>query len=149
MNDFYLAVKSTIDFLASDVAKQLEIESRIDLDDRTDVDNAESNNETAVVWQLGNFKPAPRHPLYQLVFALGIRTANDPGNYELTKLIAEQEKRVAVGSEISVKDYSGQSVPSEKAGWFFVTSATVNQTQFDKMSNVRLIEINAEACSFQ
>jgi len=103
---FLLAIKSTIDKLAGELATTEGL-SLIDLDNTVEMQELFSSEDNAVVWEYGTLAAEPRDPLYMLTFNIGARTVKDSANYNILSLTGKVQELFKVCSRIEVKDYSG------------------------------------------
>jgi len=140
---FLLAIKSTIDKLAGELATTEGL-SLIDLDNTVEMQELFSSEDNAVVWEYGTLAAEPRDPLYMLTFNIGARTVKDSANYNILSLTGKVQELFKVCSRIEVKDYSGL-VESGVMGYIMPNHAAVTPQQYDKVSGIRMMTVTARA----
>lgn len=143
--DFLVALKSTIDKLGWDLAQaQAPALSFVDLDNTVKMQALFDSDEDALVWEMQTLADSPADPLYTAVFNIGARTVNDPANYDILSLAGKIKAVFKLGLKLDVYDYSG-SVASPKGGFFVPTDVAVMPQQYERVSGVRMITIQAKA----
>lgn len=148
-SDFLKAIKSTIDKICIEVAADIGVTGSvsggvIDLDDLNVVKAALQSNDSYVLWALSTLDEGPRDPLYEFHFSVGIKTADDPANYNLLSLLGKIKDRFRIEKEIEIKDYTG-AVASSQKGWFFITSSSVEDHEIDTDLSVRMCSVSGKA----
>ncbi len=143
---FLISVKSTIDFQSKQIA-DAKSWSFGDLDSTDSYEAVMSEEGNCVVWEIGSFTEAPIDPLYDLEFFIGAKTVVDAGGYNSTSLLQDVLNSMAVGSSITVKDYSG-AIASAETGLLFITSVEMEPQMFDKHAGIRMVRIAAKAQSY-
>lgn len=142
-NEFYMAVKSTIDKLGSDMAAALSA-APVDLDDIDTTSDVLAGTTSVVLWQLLTVEETPKDPLYEVTFVVGAKTSRDPGSYQLIQFNATLNQTVFKGAEVAVYDYSGASQGALE-GKLFVTAVELAPQQFDEHAGIRLMAITCKA----
>src|SRR5210317_2121192 len=136
-NDFYMVIKSTIDKLGNDLVASSGADEGANLDDIQKVVEVFNATNNAILWQLVSAQELPRDPLYDVTFAIGGRTTNDSGNYDLIGLQNAINSVLHKGADIPLYDYSG-AVKSVVKGSMFVTEAGLTPQEFDNESGLRM-----------
>jgi hypothetical protein len=148
VSDFYLAVKSTIDRIAVDLATALSI-GFVELDDTVNVERLLSSPADLVVYQMVGMDEAPKAPLYMVTFSIGAKTTTDPANYDLAEIVSAVKAVVNKGASFQVKDYSsGTAPPTEVVGSLLITSTGVDPQMFDGASGIRMLSVRAAAMDY-
>lgn len=147
MDDFYLAVKSTIDKIAHDLATSKGIEA-VEIDDVTNVENALASPADLVMFQFVDMQPEPADPLYALQFEIGIKTTADKGNYDLARLLSSVQDTVATDNTFHFRDYSTPTPPTEDVGYMYITGVQTDPQAFDGASGIRLQSVYAKAVRY-
>ena len=148
--DFYLAVKSTLDHeMASVVYPPLHAETadlqHCDLDDNTQTSDVLGNAKPAIVWRNLSFSEDPTDPLWSWKFLVGVKTTQDAGNYDLSALLTKLSGHFILHKhDLKVRDYSGDATPTVNLGSVHIISVDTTPQQFDQQSGLRLIAINAK-----
>jgi hypothetical protein len=149
MSEFIKPMKSTIDqlgvaiganYMAGDIAV-------IDLTDNVNVEELLASPDPAIVWELGTMNPAPREPMWDVSFVIGAKTAKDPARYEQMSLIEAVNAAVKQGSDIQVRDYSGETAGAI-VGYLHITWVGLDPAQGDRFSGVRLVSVRGKAVSY-
>lgn len=141
-NDFFLAVKSTLDKEAYDLSVSLGTQAA-DMDDTVKAQEILSKPDAAIIWQLISVDEVPLDPMYEVAFVIGAKTTNDSGNYDLLQFNSNVNDKFYKGARISVKDYSGASASAEE-GYLFVTDVGLAPQQFENESGIRFLSILAK-----
>lgn len=144
MTDFYVAVKSTVDKLAVDIAASLAIDF-VEMDDTVNIDEKLASPADMIVYQMVGMEEAPRDPLWSLNIQVGGKTTGDSANYDLADIIAGIRVFISKGDYIDVMDYSGTVAPTVKEGYIVFTDVAVDPQAFDGASGIRMLNINAGA----
>jgi len=142
---FAVALKSTVDKIGYDLA-QAEVPPLpfVDLDNVVNTTELLTSDNNAYVWSMSVLAPRPKDPLYACTFTIGARTVNDPANYDIMKLVGKLKVAFNVGSTVDILDYTG-TVASAKMGVLTVATAVVLPQEFDKVSGIRLVSLEARA----
>lgn len=142
---FAVALKSTVDKIGYDLA-QAEVPPIpfIDLDNVVNTAELLTSEQNAYVWNMAILAAVPKDPLYSCMFTVGARTINDPANYDIMKLVGKLKVAFNVGSSLDIKDYTG-AVAGDKIGVLTVARVAVLPQEFDKVSGIRLISLEAKA----
>jgi hypothetical protein len=144
VTDFYVAVKSTIDKLAVDIAASLSIDF-VEMDDTVNIDEKLASPADMVVYQMVGMEESPMDPLWTLHVQVGGKTTGDSANYDLADIIAGIRTFISKGESIDVMDYSGVSAPTVKEGYIVFTDVAVDPQAFDGASGIRMLNVNAGA----
>lgn len=143
-NEFILQVKSTLEYLAVQIAASLPgTVDQFELDDTVNTAAKMESASPAIVWQLMMLDPDPMDPLYRVVFGIGAKTVADVGNAVMMQLVSAVHTQLPVGAQIDVMDYT-IAVPT-KTGVLLVTAPALDPQQFEAASSIRLMTINAKA----
>jgi hypothetical protein len=142
---FFLAVKSTIDKIGSDLAAASALGTKAtDMDDYTATEEIFHSESSAVLWELSSMDEDPRDPMYSVVFNIGARTCNDAANYKLAKVLGEISSMLGKDLRIPIKDYSG-AVASAPLGFLHIVKQQSAPQSFDRTSGIRMIQVTARA----
>ena len=147
---FYLAVKSTVDRKAYELAQALGLSAFLDLDDVLNVEEVMASEQSVLLWQLLSLTEEPRDPLYSMTMGFGVKTALDPSNYKLSTFVSQIRAVLPIGATIPVKDYSvpeGQS-PGPDVGMICVVNSSVRPQEMDFHSGIRMYTVEAVLCRF-
>jgi hypothetical protein len=139
---FVMAVKSTIDKIASDAATELGC-AVIDLDNAVNIQELVNSPDPAIITRFMSLDEDPIDPLWTVQFYIGAKTAQDPGNYALIQMIESFRSLIRKGSYIDCYDYSGVTASSNKVGLATVADCTVEPHMFEGMAGVRLYQVRA------
>lgn len=143
MAKFPLCVKSTIDYVTMQLANGLSLPV-VDMDSAGLFAELLGTDQTAIIWSIGNLSEAPVDPLWYVDFDIGAKTSLDPAQYKSLDVISEISDAFKVGSQYAVKDYSGTTAGSQ-VGSLFITAVMASPSQPDRLSGVRLINVQARA----
>lgn len=143
MDKFPLYVKSSIDHLATQIAAGLGLPV-IDLDSAGLFAELLDSDQTAIVWAIGTLSEAPLDPLWFLDFDIGAKTSLDPAQYKSLDVLSELSAALRVGAEIMVRDYTGD-IAGPPAGRLFVSGVVASPSQPDRLSGLRLLNVQARA----
>jgi hypothetical protein len=139
---FVMAVKSTIDKIASDAATVLGCVV-IDLDNSVNIQELVNSPDPAIITRFMSLDEDPIDPLWTVEFYIGAKTAQDPGNYALIQMIESFRSTVRKGAYIDCYDYSGATASSNKVGLATVIDCTVEPHLFEGVAGVRLYQVKA------
>lgn len=142
-NKFPLHVKSTIDYLANQVAEGLSLPV-VDMDSAGLVAELLDSDQTAIVWAIGTLSEAPADPLWFLDFDIGVKTSLDPAQYKSLDVLGELSAAFKVGAEVVIRDYTGDTAGAP-AGTLFLSAVVASPSQPDRLSGVRLLNVQARA----
>lgn len=143
MAKFPLCVKSTLDFVTTQLANELDL-SVVDMDSAGLFAELLDSDQSAIVWAIGSLSEAPIDPLWYVDFDIGAKTSLDPAQYKSLDIVSEISDAFKVGTEFIIKDYSGDTVGATH-GRLFVTAVIASPSQPDRLSGVRLINVQARA----
>lgn len=143
---FLACVKSTIDKLAYSLAQSKGVEY-VDLDDVTATSLLFRSESTAIIMEFNTLEGAPDDPIYAGSFHIGARTVQDPGNYDILKLVGDVEALFPKGQRILVYD-SYEATETGLQGVIMPGDATVMSQQYDMSSGMRLISVEFRAQRF-
>jgi hypothetical protein len=147
VSQFYLAVKSTIDKVAHDLATQLSVEA-VEIDDVTNVEEKLASPDDLIMFQLVDMQPEPSDPLYSLQFEVGVKTTKDSANYDLATLLSSVQDEIAVEDVIFVQDYSELTPPTDDLGYIYITGSQIDPQAFEGLSGVRMQTVYAKAVRY-
>lgn len=140
---FPVALKSTIDKLGWDIAlAETPAVKFVDLDNVVNTATLFESDDTALIWSMSVLVPTPQDPLYACSFNIGARTVNDPANYDIMLLVGKLGDVFQEGALIDVHDYTG-TVAGPKMGVLTITKVTVLPQEYDKVSGIRMISLEA------
>lgn len=141
--NFLVSLKSTIDKLANTLATTLGVQY-VDLDDVTTTAALFRGEATAIVMEFGTLEADPSDPIYAGSFNIGARTVQDPGNYDILKLVGEVEQLFPRGQRILVYD-SFEELETGLQGILVPGDITVIPQQYDMSSGFRLMTVTFKA----
>ena len=144
---FHLYLKSSIDQKAVQIANALGV-AVVDLDSSGLVAELLESDAPAVVWAMGNLTEAPMDPLWYLDFDIGAKTSHDPAQYKSMDITGVLADAFRVGTTIPVKNYTGTSPGTDIHGEVIVSSVAASPSQPDRLSGVRLINVQARAVRY-
>lgn len=139
---FPLFVKSSIDHLAVQLADSNDLPV-VDLDSAGLVAELMESDQTAIVWAIGGLSEGPMDPLWFLDFDIGVKTSHDPAQYKSLDVTSLLTDVFRVGSSIPVRDYSGDTASEQVYGEIFITNTVASPLQPDRLSGVRLLNVQA------
>lgn len=143
--NFPVALKSTVDKIGYDLAQaESPAVEFVDLDNVVNTTALLKTDDTALIWSMGLLVPTPRDPLYSVSFHIGARTVNDPANYDIMLLVGKLKEVFNVDSFVDIHDYTGVSV-GPKLGVLRISRVAVMPQEFDKVSGIRMISLEAKA----
>lgn len=140
---FPLSVKSTIDYVAMQIATELGL-TVVDMDSAGLFSELLESDATAIVWAIGSLSEAPVDPLWYVDWDIGVKTSLDPAQYKSLDVLSSLTDTFKVGQEIDIKDYSGDEVGPFQ-GSLIISSVIASPSQPDRLSGIRLINIQARA----
>lgn len=143
MAKFPLCVKSTIDYVTMQLANELNLPV-VDMDSAGLFAELLESDAPAIVWAIGSLSEAPIDPLWYVDFDIGAKTSLDPAQYKSLDIVSEISDTFKVGTEYLIKDYSGDTVGAVQ-GRLFITAVIASPSQPDRLSGVRLINVQARA----
>lgn len=143
MSKFPLQLKSTIDYVALQTANGLGLPV-VDMDSAGLFAELLDSDQTAVLWAIGNISENPVDPLWYVDFDVGAKTSLDPAQYKSLDLVSTLSSAFKVGTEIEIKDYSGDMV-GPLVGRLFITNVMASPSQPDRLSGIRLLNVQARA----
>lgn len=141
--NFLVSLKSTIDKLANTLATTLSVQY-VDLDDVTTTATLFRGEDTAIVMEFGTLEADPCDPIYAGSFNIGARTVQDPGNYDILKLVGAVEQLFPRGQRILVYD-SFEEEETGLQGILVPGDITVIPQQYDMSSGFRLMTVTFKA----
>lgn len=140
---FPLCVKSTLDYVAMQLANELNLPV-VDMDSAGLFAELLDSDQPAIVWAIGSLSEAPSDPLWYVDFDIGAKTSVDPAQYRSLDIVSEISDAFRVGTQFTVRDYSGD-IAGNPVGQMFVTAVIASPSQPDRLSGVRLINVQARA----
>lgn len=144
---FALSLKSTLDKLVFDLATDNSL-AYVDLDGAYLSPDVMESTASALAWSLTTFSGNPQPPLYRLEFHVGGKTSDDPAQYKSLDIVSLITDLFAPDSYFDILDYSGEGTPTIKLGQLHVTSSESLPAQFDKVSGLRLVRVNAQVVAW-
>lgn len=154
-DDFEMQLKSTLDKVVADKVASLKATypklSWAEVDDMAQTDAVFKSLDPAIIWSLGTVEPSPRPPLYSIEFMVGAKTAADPGNYLLIKLLGEIRSEFEAAATVFIYDYTlpaGGPVDTQQKGFISIISNETAPQQFDKQSGIRYAVVAAKAVKY-
>lgn len=142
---FPVALKSTVDKLGWGLAlAETPAVKFVDLDNVVNTAALFESNDTAMIWSMAVLVPTPSDPLYACSFTIGARTVNDAANYDIMLLVGKLGNVFQEGVIIGIHDYTGAAA-GPRIGVLTVTKVTVLPQEYDKVSGIRMISVEARA----
>jgi len=143
--DFMLALKSTLDKAGRDIATKIGIKTFVDLDDTVNAAEALQSNKPMVMWRLLTLDDAPRDPLYQAQFVMGVSTFQDASNYTLLGFTGAVKETFQVGDALDIYDWSKAAAPApaDKRGYMLFTANGIDPQAQEAETGYRLMSIEA------
>jgi hypothetical protein len=141
---FPLYVKSSLDRLISDLGTQLSLPV-VDLDSAGLVAELLNSDQPAIVWAIGNLAEEPMDPLWFVDFEVGAKTSLDPAQYRSMDIVSQLLQEFYVGMTVEVFDYSGAVPGSAQEGIIYVTGVAAAPSQPDRLSGIRMLNVQARA----
>jgi hypothetical protein len=143
---FSLSLKSTIDYLAKQIA---------DSKDLPFFDLASSEFDTAIVesdqpaicWDFESIDEMPRDPMWTCAFSIGAMALLDPSQYISLDIVGLVSDKFKVGESFDIRNYSGDSA-SDIEGKFTVVSCGLAPAQQDQATNVRFVIVSVRAIRY-
>ena len=142
--DFFMHVKSTLDRMGNDLVTASSADSGANLDDTVNVDEIFKSDDSTILWQLVSVEEAPSDPLYIVQFAIGAKTTEDAGNYDLIAFQNEVNNLFHKNAIVDLYDYS-QGAQTTKKGSMTITEAMLTPQEFDNESGIRMQVFAAKA----
>lgn len=142
--EFTLALKSTLDYEAKQLADQLGLPF-VDLNSESFNIEELEGDQPFVCWEFASVNEDPRDPLYLVMFDIGVATFMDPSQYISLDLLGAFNDHFRTGRIIQVYNYSGADMPDTVAGTMFVTASGVTPQQADRAIGLRFITVTARA----
>lgn len=145
--DFTVAIKSTIDFHAKQIADSKGLPF-LDLASAP-FDNAlVESDQPAVCWEFSTISEMPRDPLWYAEFDVGAMTMLDPSQYISLDIVGAIAEVFKTGATLSIKDYSGADAPEAAVGSLHIVASGVAPQQMDRATGVRFVSIAARASRY-
>lgn len=146
VSDFPISLKSTIDKIAFGLAVMNSV-TYVDLADTVETAKLFKTEDTAIVMDFNTLEEDPNDPLYAGSFEIGVRTVNDPANYQLLRLLGLVKSMFPKGDRVMVYD-SSEAVESGAKGVILLGDALTMPQHFDAASSMRLINVKFKAQRF-
>ena len=143
MAKFPLCVKSTIDYVTMQLANELDLPV-VDMDSAGLFAELLESDAPAIVWAIGSLSEAPIDPLWYVDFDIGAKTSLDPAQYKSLDVLGELSAAFKVGAEVVIRDYTGDTAGAP-AGTLFLSAVVASPSQPDRLSGVRLLNVQARA----
>lgn len=148
-NEFLRAVKFTIDYYGKQLASSMGIPDFVDLDDTVNVSGVLTSTKPCLVWRFTTMDEDPLDPLWYLTFVIGAKTTRDPSNYDMLGLMSGITEIFPVGESFFIRDWSGDTTPTQKLGSMLITASGTDQQLQDVQSGVRLLAVEARLVRFR
>ena len=142
--EFFMHVKSTLDRKGNDLVASTGADSGANLDDVVNTDEIFKSDDNTILWQLISVEEDPIDPLYMVEFAIGAKTTNDAGNYDLIAFQSQVNDLFHIGAIIDLYDYS-TGTQTVKKGSLSITQGTLTPQEFDNESGIRMQVFSAKA----
>lgn len=143
-SEFALALKSTIDYYAKQIADARGLPFIDIASPEFDTAITESD-QPAICWEFQTFSESPMDPMYQVDLSIGAMTMLDPSQYISLDITGDVAQRFRVGTTIPIMDYSGDTLPTERAGSLIINANGLAPQQSDKVTGIRFIGVSAKA----
>lgn len=141
---FSLALKSTIDYIAKQIADTKSLPF-LDLTASVIDPNIVESDQPAICWSMSSLDEHPFDPLWVASFEIGAMTLLDPSQYISLDITGALTDVFRVGASFDIMDYSGDEAPTKLEGRFFITSSGIAPTQQDQETNLRFIVVTIRA----
>jgi hypothetical protein len=141
--DFSLSLKSTVDYLAKQIADERGLPF-LDLASSEFDDAIIKSDQPAICWDFEGIDEFPRDPLWTCSFSIGAMAMLDPSQYISLDIVGIVSDKFRVGSCHFINDYSGDTVV-EGIGRFTVVSCGLAPAQQDTTTNVRFVAVTVRA----
>ncbi len=142
--DFTLALKSTIDFQAKQLADAAGLPFLDLAASPLDQDIVESD-QPAVCWEFATMAEMPQDPLWVAEFDVGAMTMLDPAQYISLDIIGQISEKFKQGTSIQIMDYSGAATPTQVLGSLYIVASGVSPQQSDRATGLRFVTVSARA----
>lgn len=139
---FSLVVKSTLDYLAKQVADSKGLPF-IDLASPEFDTAVTGSDQPAICWEFADLREDPIDPLWTVSFEIGAMTFLDPAQYVSLDIVGAIADAFRQGTIFVVKDYSGVNMPTQVLGRGFITSSMITPQQSDKITGIRFVSVTA------
>lgn len=143
---FSLSIKSTIDYLAKQIADAKGLPFLDLASAEFDAAIVESD-QPAICWDFESIDESPRDPMWTCSFSIGAMAMLDPSQYISLDLVGLVSEKFCVGSSHEIYDYSG-ATKSELVGQFYVVSCGLAPAQQDQATNVRFVTVSVRAVRY-
>lgn len=145
--EFYMAVKSTLDKVARNIADDLVLDGEAtigvaDLDDTDQTDSVLASPDPAVIYQLLDVGEDPRDPLWLVTFLVGTKTVSDAANFKLSKIQSKISRIFTVGDELDIYQYFSDEAPSDRLAVGTFIANEISPQQFDAQAGIRLAKVS-------
>jgi len=144
---FSVALKSTIDYLAKQIADAKGLPFMDLASSEFDTAIVESD-QPAICWDLTSIDETPFDPMYTASFNIGAMTMLDPSQYISLDLVGEISSVFRVNESHDIKDYSGEVSSTELVGKFYVVTCGLAPAQQDLATNVRFVAVTVRAVRY-
>lgn len=146
-SSFGLAVKSTIDYHAKQLANGLSLPF-IDIASPEFETLVTESDQPAICWEFSSFIEAPRDPMFHIDFEIGAMTALDPAQYVSLGIAGAISNAFKIQTRIPIRDYSGVNAPTIDVGALYVMSNGMIPPQADKATGIRFVTVSAKVTRF-
>lgn len=143
---FPLYLKSSIDRVVTAFAQPLNLPV-VDLDASALLAELLESDAPAIVWAMGTLSEAPKDPLWFVDFDIGAKTSHDPAQYQSMDILGSIAGLFTIGTSITVEDYTGDTNDGEVYGDIYITNISASPSQPDRLSGIRLLNVQARAIS--
>jgi hypothetical protein len=146
-NTFSISLKSTIDYLAKQVADSKGLPF-LDLAAAAFDPSVFESDQPAICWDLASIHEHPRDPMYTATFDIGAMTMLDPSQYISLDIVGDIANLFQVGVTLDIYDYSGAFTSVQKLGRMRVIQCGLSPSQQDAQTNVRFVTVTVMAVRF-
>lgn len=143
---FSLALKSTIDYLAKNLADTKGFPFFDLASAEFDTALVESG-KPAICWDFESIDEMPRDPMWTCSFSIGAMALIDPSQYISLDIVGAISDAFKIGESYDIRDYSGD-LASGVVGRFMIVSCGLAPAQQDQATNVRFVMVSARAVRY-
>ena len=112
--------------------------------DSTDAQEKLDSDIDLVIAKIMEWDNAPRPPLFDLRFIVGVKVFEDTNGYRLMQLLKELQKAFPVDGQINVGDYGSSATP-DFDGYMVVTRSTLTGSNFEGINLVQVLQVDCKA----
>lgn len=143
-DDFALALKSTLDYHAKQLADSKGLPF-VDLAAAPFDSDVLESDQPAVCWEFATLAEMPVDPLWYTEFDVGAMALLDPAQYISLDIVGAISNLFKSGSIFTIMDYSGDEMPTTVVGSLFIVSSGVAPQQADRATGMRFVSVSARA----